>query len=110
LAAVFEVPLSDLQEENAMKEQKVSAEEEEALNYVRELRGFYSHLIKYLVIVGFLFVLNILTNPDYIWAKWVALGWGLGVCSHAMGVFEIGNFFGAGWEKKQVEKRLKRKL
>lgn len=43
-------------------------------------------------------------------AWWPAMGWGIGIVSHALSAFEIMNFFGADWEKKQVEKRLGRKL
>ncbi|KXO13792.1 hypothetical protein AKG98_2365 [Moritella sp. JT01] len=51
-----------------------------------------------------------ITGPNYIWAWWPAIGWGIGIVSHGLSAFEILNFFGADWEKKQVEKRLGRKL
>ena len=41
---------------------------------------------------------------------WVALGWGIGVLAHGLGVFGKFPFFNAEWERKQVEKRLGRSL
>ncbi len=89
---------------------KLTDDEALAIQQVKDLKGFYSHLIKYAIIVAGLFIVNFLTSPDYIWAWWVALGWGIGVISHALSLFEVFNFFGAQWEKKQIEKKLGRKL
>lgn len=44
------------------------------------------------------------------WVQWVALGWGIGLISHAVAAFQFLPFFGAEWEKGQVEKRLGRPL
>ncbi|PRY63507.1 2TM domain-containing protein [Vreelandella songnenensis] len=44
------------------------------------------------------------------WAWWPAMGWGIGIISHGLSAFEVLNFFGPEWEKKQIEKRLGRKL
>ena len=60
--------------------------------------------------IGGLFILNYMTSPGYLWAKWAAFGWGIGIVSHGLSVFEIFNFFGPDWEKKQIEKRLGKKL
>ncbi|ENM5859818.1 2TM domain-containing protein, partial [Vibrio mimicus] len=44
------------------------------------------------------------------WAWWPALGWGIGVINHGLNAFEVFDLFGAKWEKRQIEKRLGRKL
>jgi len=111
LASVFEIDLSQLHEETDMKpEQNMTWEEQRALEYVKDVKGFYSHLITFLITMPGLFVFNYMVSPDYIWAWWSFFGWGLGVIGHAISVFEVFNFFGADWEKRQVEKRLGRKL
>ena len=113
LAAVFEIPLADLQQQEPdmpTNDSKLTLEESQVLEQVRDLKGFYTHLIQYLIVVGGLFILNLMTSPGHIWAWWVALGWGIGVASHALNVFEIYSPFGADWEKKEVEKKLGRKL
>ena len=113
LAAVFEVQLAELQstQENDMNiEQQLPHDEEKAIEYVRDIKGFYSHLIKYIVVISILFIINLTTDSNYIWAWWPMLGWGLGVLSHGLNVFEVFNFFSPAWEKRQIEKRLGRKL
>ena len=111
LAAVFEVNIKDLQQETVMDTQtKLSDKEIEIIEHVKDIKDFYSHLINYGIVVGVFFVLNLITSPNYIWAWWIAIGWGIGVISHGLSVFEITNFFGADWEKRQIEKRLKKKL
>ncbi len=92
-----------------MQKQLISTEEEHALIYVRDIKGFYSHLIKYVLVIGALFVLNIFRSPNNIWAIWPALGWGIGVVVHGLNVFEVFHFFGPDWERRQLEKRMNRK-
>ena len=107
LAAVFQVEISELSEEKEMgSDTNISIEEQQVIEHVRDIKGFYSHLISYVVIVGFLFILNLFVSPNNLWVKWVAMGWGIGVVSHGLSVFEVFGFFGPGWERKQIEKRL----
>lgn len=111
LAAVFEVELNELlPEENMNSSDKASEEENRIIEHVKDIKGFYSHLINYTVVVMGLFLINFLTSPGYYWAWWAALGWGIGLISHGISVFEVYSFFGADWEKKQIEKRLGKKL
>ncbi|MDN3637722.1 2TM domain-containing protein [Simiduia curdlanivorans] len=118
LAAVFNVELSTLQPEvTPMSESSdtkitpsLSTDERDAIEYVRDLKGFYSNLTTYILVIGFLFFINLTTSPGNIWAWWPALGWGIGIVVHALNVFEVSDMFGADWERKQVEKRLGRKL
>ncbi|WP_217527442.1 helix-turn-helix domain-containing protein [Vibrio cholerae] len=111
LAAVFEINVSELQQESDMgNDVKVTDEEQIVIDQVRAIKSFYSHLITYLVVIAFLFALNLFTSSDYIWAWWPALGWGIGVINHGLNAFEVFDLFGAKWEKRQIEKRLGRKL
>jgi len=111
LAAVFEIELDELLEEKNMESSdKYSEEENRVIEHVRDIKGFYSHLINYGVVMLGLFIVNFITSPGYYWAWWAAFGWGIGVISHGMSVFEVYSFFGADWEKKQIEKRLGKKL
>jgi len=111
LAAVFEISVDQLQQEQNMNiENNPDQQEQDAIDQVRAIKGFYSHLITYALVISLLFVINLLTNPGYIWAWWPAMGWGIGVVNHGLNAFEVFNFFGPKWEKKQIEKRLGRKL
>lgn len=121
LAAVFEVELDELIQEINMNTHtdnldqdpninKVTDEETQVIEHVKDIKGFYSHLINYFFMITVIFIVNFITSPDYYWAWWAAFGWGIGVISHGLSVFEVYTFFGADWEKKQIEKRLKRNL
>ncbi len=51
--------------------------------------GFFVHLMWYGIIIGFLFVINLLTGGfgSYPWFIWPALGWGFGIASHFAAVY-----------------------
>ena len=116
LAAVFEIDFSTLQEPNMntatapTSPAAFDAEEALAFAQVRKLKGFYLHLAQYLIVVSVLLAINLWTRPQHLWVLWVAFGWGIGVLFHGVRVFERYSPFGAEWEKKQVEKRLGRKI
>ncbi len=111
LAAVFNMEISDFQlEENNMDKNTVSLEEERAFKQVQNEKGFYGHLFTYLGVIALLFAGNLIFEPRYIWAKWPAMGWGIGILTHGVRVFSPIRLFGPEWEKKQVEKKLGRKL
>ena len=110
LAAVFEVELSQLHEATEMNEEMMTEEEQQALEYVRDLKGFYSHLITYVAVMAGLYLINFATNPSYYWATWTLVGWGIGIIVHGVSLYEKFNLFDSNWEKRAVEKRLGRKL
>ncbi len=119
LGAAFDVDFSDLKEPvmNAVANENPSpnvnaarAEETLALAHVRKLKGFYVHLAQYVLGMVLLSVLNLIFTPHFFWAIFPALGWGLGVLAHGMIVFDRIPMLSAEWERRQVEKRLGRKL
>jgi transcriptional regulator with XRE-family HTH domain len=112
LGAAFEIDFSDLKEPemSTTMSQNVSADEALALAHVRKLRGFYIHLAQYVVVIGFLAIVNLVTSPHYFWVIWPALGWGIGILFHGLRVFDKVPFLNGEWERQQVEKHLGRKL
>lgn len=109
LAAVFEVDIATLATETSMyKQNELSNEEREAVEYVRDIKGFYSHVAFYVVTIVVLAATNVYMGLDNLWFIWPALGWGLGVVTHGLAVFEILSLFGVDWEKRQIDKRLQR--
>jgi len=44
----------------------------------------------YVVVNAFLVAVNLATSPEYFWAKWAILGWGIGLILHGVGVFIVG--------------------
>ncbi|MBU0480645.1 MAG: 2TM domain-containing protein [Proteobacteria bacterium] len=108
LASVFETEVTALSREDVMSGQSMSAEEERAVISVRDLKGFYTHLVIYGVVISGLLALNLVRPTNHFWAMWPAIGWGVGVVFHGLNVFEAFSLFGADWEKRQLNKRLKR--
>lgn len=114
IAAVFEVDVKDLKPEIAMKHdndnQLITQEETEAMEYVQGLKSFYMHAMTFVVVNVFIILVNLITSPGYFWFVWALLGWGLGLAIHALHTFDWFAYFDSNWEKKQIEKRLGRKL
>jgi len=85
----------------------ITADEENAIQYVKGIKEFYSHVLMYLIFVavfGFAFGFK---HPLILWGS---IGWGIGLVVHGLNVFEVINLFGPNWEKKKIEKRLGRPL
>ncbi|MBD3675143.1 MAG: 2TM domain-containing protein [Planctomycetaceae bacterium] len=52
-------------------------------------RGFFIHLIVYVLVIGGLAYLDFSRSPegkDH-WVQWPAMGWGIGIFFHGLGVF-----------------------
>ena len=114
IASVLETDFGNLREEPTMPTDtqpglsRLSAEEQEAMEYVRDIKAFYVHLFAYVVAMAGLTIVNLLISPGYYWVLWSAFGWGVGVLVHGLSVFEAINLFGDAWEKRQIQKRLRR--
>jgi signal transduction histidine kinase len=62
---------------------------ERALKRAQAEAGFFVHLMWYGIIIGFLFIINLLTGGfgGYPWFLWPALAWGFGIASHFAAVY-----------------------
>ena len=100
LAAVFEVDIECLKQDPEMNKTPELAEEAKAIEQVRDLKGFYEHLVTYVCTIAIFLVFNLLTSPHNLWVIWLALGWGLGVAAHGISILECLYFLGPNWEKK----------
>ena len=71
---------------------------------VDELKGFYSNLIAYVIVISFLAGLNYFTSGwDHPWFLWAAFGWGIGILFHAIGVFRMNPFLSKDWEERKIK-------
>ena len=86
----------------------LSKEEQKAMEYVRDIKAFYSHALAYGCVMAFLLVVNLMLYPGHINVVWPALGWGIGLTIHGLSAYEVFRFLGDDWEKKQIKKRLDR--
>jgi transcriptional regulator with XRE-family HTH domain len=110
LAAVFDMDVSEIQKEYTMEESTASKEERWAFEQVKREKRFYKQLISYICVIGMLLIVNLVVTPHRLWVIWPAIGWGIGLVMLAVRVFMAGSFLGPEWEKKQIEKKLGRKL
>lgn len=105
----FKVKIPLLTEKiNLMTTQHTTNEQmayEKAAKRVEELKGFYGNLISYCIFIPFLFLINWKTSPNYWWAFWPMLGWGIGVISHGIKTFGISS----DWEERQIRKYMQKK-
>lgn len=76
----------------------------EAKKKVQNLKGFYTHLLVYILVNAGLVVLNLLTYKGNIWFFWPLLGWGIGLASHAFSIFGQNKLFGKDWEERKIAK------
>jgi transcriptional regulator with XRE-family HTH domain len=112
LGAAFNVDFSQLQE-NAVREIASTPEQTEiflAFRRVRKIKSFYYHLISYVTVMSAMTALNLYYTPRHIWFVFPMIGWGLGLMSHGVRVFDLLPWFGPQWERDQVEKSLGRKI
>lgn len=112
IAAVLELDFGTLREAHMTLslEQKVSADEALALARVRKIKAFYTHVLEYVLIIGFLAALNVVTYDGRLWVTWAAIPWALVLAVEGLRVFDRIPFLSGDWERRAVEKYLERRL
>ena len=70
--------------------------------------GFKIHLSTYILVNLGLIAINLWLSPQYLWVVFSALGWGIGVVSHYLSVYQFKTMFSIEKEfeklKEQSEK------
>lgn len=61
----------------------------QAMSNYQKRQEFKSHLITFIIVNGFLILLNLFTSPEYFWAIFPLLGWGLGLFLHGMKTYKM---------------------
>ena len=69
---------------------------------VEKLKGFYTHLVIYLIFVVFFIYLNV-RSTSFPWAIFPIVGWGLGIIGHATDTFRWNPLFGRNWEERKIK-------
>lgn len=79
-----------------------------AYKRVKRIKGFYIHLLVYVLVNAFNIISNFKTDffgteAFWRWETWsTALFWGIGLLAHGLSVFGRDLFFGADWEEKKI--------
>lgn len=76
---------------------------------VKQLKGFYTHFLIYILvnlIIVFINIQNLSDGESYFqWHNFITLSfWGIGLLSHAASVFLPNLIFGKGWEARRMKK------
>ena len=85
--------------------EKVSDEEADAMEYVKGIKDFYGHIAFYIIFTVIFIFTGRISEMLIPWGAW-----SLGVIIHGLQAYEVINIININWEKKMVEKRLKKKL
>lgn len=66
---------------------------------VVEIKGFYSNLLAYCVIIPFLVFVNYMTYWKFKWFWFALVGWGIGLIIHGFMTFAISS----DWEERKIK-------
>jgi 2TM domain len=81
---------------------------EEARRWVRRKRIFYTVVGIYLCLSLMWFTIDLLDDSSGFWFYWPMLGTGLAVIVTGVVLGGLGGLFGANWERREVDKYLRR--
>jgi hypothetical protein len=72
-----------------------------AQKHVQQIKEFYGHVAVYIMVNGFLLMINILTT-SFPWVLFPIGGWGIGLLAHAFDVYGTHGIFGYDWEERKI--------
>ena len=81
---------------------------QEALIRVKKIKGFYTHLVIYLVVNIMILIINYQDldagESFFQWRSFTtAFFWGIGLLSHALSTFMPNWIFGKNWENRKIK-------
>jgi 2TM domain len=79
---------------------------QKAKKQVEEIKGFYTHLVVYVLVMILLVFINLKYSPEHLWFIYSMSGWGLGLLGHASKVFGWFPFLGKDWEERKLKQFL----
>jgi hypothetical protein len=66
--------------------------------------GFRIHALVYVLVNAGLLGVNLLTSPQYLWACWPMVGWGIGLAAHGLSVYGSR----PGWREAEIVREMDR--
>ena len=69
---------------------------------VEAIKGFYSNLLAYCIVIPILGYINYRTT-DFPWAIFPAIGWGFGLVMNGLCAFGYNPIFGKDWEERKIK-------
>ena len=75
-----------------------------AKSRVKEIKGFYTHLTIYCIVIPIIIFVNLKYEPYFHWFWFSTIGWGIGLGVHWFNTFVFRNLgFGKDWEEKKIQ-------
>ena len=82
---------------------------QEARRHVRRKRIFYTVLGVWIALSVMWFVIDMTDDSSSVWFYWPMLGTGIAVAITGIVLLGIGGLFGADWERREIDKYLRRR-
>ena len=82
---------------------------EDARRHVRRKRIVYLVIGIWIALSLMWFVIDMTDDSSSLWFYWPMLGTGIGVAITAIVLLGIGGLFGADWERREIDKYLRRR-
>lgn len=84
---------------------------QQALKRVKRIKGFYTHLMVYIVINIGLLIVNNNNSTENFW-RWqtfsTVLFWGIGLLAHGLSVFMPTMIMGKDWEERKIKELMEK--
>ena len=77
---------------------------------LKQIKGFYAHLLWYLVVNVILFIMIVYEGADLrsFGTYSTAFFWGIGIAFHAIGVFGKNLIFSKNWEERKIQEYMRK--
>jgi uncharacterized RDD family membrane protein YckC len=72
------------------------------------MRSFYISLSLYCIVIPLLIYINLKYSPEFHWFYFSMIGWGIGLCFHAMEAFNWSPILGKDWEERKIKELLEK--
>jgi hypothetical protein len=82
---------------------------EDARRHVRRKRIFYTVVAIWIALSLMWLTIDLLDDSSSFWFYWPMLGTGIGVAITGIVLLGIGGLFGAEWERREIDKYLRRR-
>lgn len=78
---------------------------------VKSIKGFYIHLMVYLLVNGFVIISKAISDGGWeVFWEWQSYNtpifWGIGLAFHAFGVFGMDVLLGRDWEDRKIKEMM----
>jgi len=76
---------------------------QKAQKRVKEIKGFYRHLLVFSIVMIVIIYINLKYTPEVLWFIWTLIGSAIPLIFHGMKVFHLFPFFDTNWEEKKMK-------